>query len=77
MARPGHVAPDSASPAVAPPSPFTEEQAGLAAAGVPTGVLPVGATLPDAQLLDVLGAPLDLYDALGGRLTVVVFYRGA
>ena len=59
------------------PNPALEEQAALAAAGVPTGVLPVGAMLPDATLLDPHGAATRLYDVLGGRVAVVVFYRGA
>ena len=55
---------------------FAREQADLAAQGTPAGVIEVGATLPDADLLDPHGAATSLYDALG-RLTVVVFYRGA
>ena len=55
---------------------FAEEQADLAAQDTPAGVIEVGATLPDADLLDPHGAATSLYDALG-RLTVVVFYRGA
>jgi peroxiredoxin len=56
---------------------FAREQADLAAQGTPAGVIEVGATLPDADLLDPHGAATSLYDALGDRLTVVVFYRGA
>ena len=37
----------------------------------------VGATLPDAELLDPHGATTSLYAALGSRLSVLVFYRGA
>jgi len=59
------------------PNPALEEQAALAAAGAPTGVLPVGAMLPDAPLLDPHGAAIRLYDVLGGHVAVVVFYRGA
>ena len=56
---------------------FTREQADLAVRGRPAGVIEVGATLPDAELLDVHGATTSLYAALGGRLSVLVFYRGA
>jgi peroxiredoxin len=56
---------------------FTREQADLAARGRPAGVIEVGATLPDAELLDPHGATTSLYAALGGRLSVLVFYRGA
>ena len=56
---------------------FTREQAGLAARGRPAGIIEVGATLPDAELLDAHGATTSLYAALGGRLSVLVFYRGA
>jgi peroxiredoxin len=55
---------------------FTREQAGLAAGGLPPGVIEVGATLPDAELLDAHGATTSLYAALAGRLSVLVFYRG-
>ena len=37
----------------------------------------VGATLPDAELLDPHGATTSLYAALGGWLSVLVLYRGA
>jgi peroxiredoxin len=56
---------------------FAREQADLAAQPTPTAVIEVGATLPDADLLDPLGAATTLYDALGDGLSVVVFYRGA
>ena len=56
---------------------FTREQADLAARGLPVGVIEVGARLPDAELLDPHGAPTSLYAALGDRLSVLVFYRGA
>ena len=58
-------------------NPALEEQAALAAAGPPQGVLPVGATLPDATLLNPHGAPIRLHEVLGPALTVVLFYRGA
>ena len=55
---------------------FGREQAGLAAAGLPAGIAPVGTRLADADLLDVHGAPASLYAAAGDGPTVVVFYRG-
>lgn len=58
-------------------SAFAQEQAELAANGIPEGVMQVGATLPDADLLDPKGASTTLYDALGDRISVLVFYRGA
>jgi peroxiredoxin len=56
---------------------FAREQAGLAALGAHEGVLPAGAQLPDADLLDPHGAATTLYKALGDQVAVVVFYRGA
>ncbi len=56
---------------------FTREQADLAARGRPAGVIEVGAMLPDAELLDPHGASTSLYGALGDRMSVLVFYRGA
>jgi peroxiredoxin len=56
---------------------FTQEQAELAARGVPEGVIGVGATLPDADLVDPHGATTTLYEALGDQVAVLVFYRGA
>src|SRR5579862_8572466 len=55
---------------------FTREQADLAAREIPSGVIEAGATLPDAELLDPHGETTSLYAALGGRLTVLVLYRG-
>jgi peroxiredoxin len=55
---------------------FTREQADLAARGVPDGVIEVGATLPDAELLDPHGATTTFYEALGNQVSVLVFYRG-
>jgi len=55
---------------------FTREQAELAAKGVPDGVIEVGATLPDVDLLDPHGATTTLYEALGDQVAVLVFYRG-
>jgi peroxiredoxin len=56
---------------------FSREQAELAASGVPEGVIEVGATLPDAKLIDPHGATTTLYKALGDQAAVLVFYRGA
>jgi peroxiredoxin len=56
---------------------FAREQAELAALGAPEGVLPAGATLPDAELLDVHGVATTLYQALGDQVAVLVLYRGA
>lgn len=56
---------------------FGEEQAGLAAGGLPAGVAEVGVTVPDVDLLDVHGAPTSLYEATAGSQSVLVFYRGA
>jgi peroxiredoxin len=55
---------------------FAREQAELTARGVPAGVIEVGATLPDAKLIDPRGATTTLYEALGDQLAVLVFYRG-
>jgi peroxiredoxin len=55
---------------------FVGEQADLAARGVPDGVIEVGATLPDAEMLDPHGATTTLHEALGGQVSVLVFYRG-
>jgi peroxiredoxin len=59
------------------PEAFAREQADLAAAGVPDGVIRPGAALPDAELLAADGTPTTLRAAAGGRPAVVVFYRGA
>lgn len=56
---------------------FAREQADLAAAGAPAGVIEVGAVVPDAELLDPHGATTTLSTALGEGLSVLVFYRGA
>jgi peroxiredoxin len=56
---------------------FTREQADLAAKGVPEGVIEVGATLLDSDLLDPHGVATTLYEALGDQVAVLVFYRGA
>jgi peroxiredoxin len=56
---------------------FAREQAELATRKAPEGVLPAGAKLPDAELLDPHGEATTLYEALGGQTAVVVSYRGA
>jgi len=56
---------------------FGAEQAHLQASGVPVGVAAPGDAMPDAQLLDVRGAPTTLAKAVAGRSAVVVLYRGA
>jgi peroxiredoxin len=56
---------------------FSREQAELAASKVPEGVIEVGATVPDAKLIDPHGATTTLYEALGDQAAVLVFYRGA
>ena len=70
-----------ATTAAQPPSEamgaFAQEQAGLAAGGLPAGVAPAGTVLPDAELLDVHGAPTTLAAVAGGGIAVLVFYRGA
>lgn len=56
---------------------FAREQADLVARGTPGGLIEVGASLPDAELLDPYGSATTLNDALGDRVSVIVFYRGA
>jgi peroxiredoxin len=58
------------------PSAFDLEQQQLDSF-VPDHIIDVGQQLPDAELLDVNGAPTTLLAALGGRPAVLVFYRGA
>lgn len=65
------------NPDGAPPNPFEAEQAALAAVGAPDGVMAVGSTLADVELLDPTGARTMLSDALGQVRSVLVFYRGA
>ena len=57
-------------------NPFAREQADLAATGAPEGVIEVGVTLPDADLIAPHGATTTLYEALGDQTAVLVFYRG-
>lgn len=56
---------------------FVADQTALDARGVPRNVLPVGAVMPDADLLDVHGASTSLTRLRAGKPAVVVFYRGA
>ncbi len=56
---------------------FAREQADLAAKGAPEGVIAVGATLPDSELVDPHGVVTTLYEAPGDQVVVLVFYRGA
>ena len=56
---------------------FAADQAALQAGGVPKDVAAPGAVMPDADLLDVYGAPTSLARLRDGRPAVVVFYRGA
>ena len=55
---------------------FAEEQAELRANGLPEGIAPVGSAMPDAELVDALGAATSLSKALSGAPAVVVLYRG-
>ncbi|MEV0168955.1 peroxiredoxin [Nonomuraea fuscirosea] len=57
-------------------SPFAAEQAALRAAGVPAGLATLGFQVPDMPLVDVNGQPTSLYAITGGRMAVLVFYRG-
>jgi hypothetical protein len=56
---------------------FGREQAEFAAGGSPAGVIGLGARMPDAELIDTHGATTTLYEALGDRVAVLVFHRGA
>lgn len=77
----GRVAQMHAAGATQPPNEvmaaFAREQAGLAASGLPDGLAVAGTVVPDADLLDVDGAPTTLYAETGDDAAVVVFYRGA
>jgi peroxiredoxin len=55
---------------------FAAQRAALAQAGVPADVPWPGQEIPDADLLDVEGRPVTLYQLLDERPAVVVFYRG-
>ncbi|HWD24357.1 MAG TPA: peroxiredoxin-like family protein [Acidimicrobiales bacterium] len=59
-----------------PPNPFEAEQARLAVNGIPSGVMAVGSTLENVDLLDPKGASTTLYAATSGERAVLVFYRG-
>jgi peroxiredoxin len=56
---------------------FNQEQAELAEAGIPAAVAAPGSVLRDAAMLDAQGSPVRLYQAIGERPAVLVFYRGA
>lgn len=56
---------------------FADEQAGLNAAGTPTGAVAAGDPLPDAPLVAADGASTTLHAAIGAGPAVVVFFRGA
>ncbi|MFG2306434.1 peroxiredoxin-like family protein [Actinacidiphila glaucinigra] len=56
---------------------FRVEQAGLNAAGLPTGLTRVGARMPDGALMDVHGRATSMEEARRGQVAVIVFYRGA
>jgi peroxiredoxin len=58
-------------------TPFVEERQQLAEAGIPAGVSKAGEQLADAELLDAHGKATTLYEVLGDKPAVVVFYRGA
>jgi peroxiredoxin len=76
----GRVAEMHASMAAQPPNEvmgaFVQEQAALAAAGIPDGVAAPGTLIPDAGLLDVHGSPTTLHTVTADRPAVLVFYRG-
>ncbi len=55
---------------------FALDQARLRTEGVPVVSVALGANLPNAPLVDRYGVPAWLYDALGGGVAVIVFYRG-
>lgn len=55
---------------------FADEQRGLDAAGLPSGIAGPGQPMPDGKLLDVNGQPATLAEAMDGRPAVIVFYRG-
>lgn len=56
---------------------FTAEQAELAEAGLPDGVVAPGGEMPDGELLDMDGQPTSLRRERRDGVAVVVFYRGA
>lgn len=58
-------------------SAFAADLAALDARGLPTDIAAPGTVMPDADLLDVCGAPTSLAQLRDGRPAVVVFYRGA
>jgi peroxiredoxin len=56
---------------------FAREQAALAVAPPPSGVIELGARLPDAELLGPDGSARRLAGELGAGVAVLVLYRGA
>jgi peroxiredoxin len=66
--------------AAAPPneimSVFAREQAALADV-VAEGIIAVGETVPDSELLDPHGQAITLRTVLGDQRSVLIFYRGA
>lgn len=56
---------------------FDREQRELVNSGVPADAVVIGSTVADAQLVDLDGATVDLFDVVAGRPAVLVFYRGA
>jgi peroxiredoxin len=64
-----------ASQPARPASAFDREQQQLAEL-VPEGIIAIGERLPDAELVGVHGKSTTLTRAIGGRRTVLVFYRG-
>ncbi len=56
---------------------FDGEQTALRTAGVPADAAAVGDAVPAAELLTPTGSTTSLTAALDGRVSVVVFYRGA
>jgi peroxiredoxin len=65
-----------ARPAGEPPNAFERDRARMVAEADPAALLRVGTSVADVNLLDVDGAETTLIAALGGRTTVLVFYRG-
>lgn len=60
-----------------PGNAFTREQAALAASESAAAAFPLGARIPDVELLDARGAKTTLHAEVAGRPAVVVLYRGA
>lgn len=56
---------------------FEAERAALRSSGAPARAVSVGDSLPAVTLLTSAGEPTSIAEALDGRTTVIVFYRGA